>query len=1350
MPFAEYLDSNEDTPSGVDMIIGGDLVWKYVLCSVGLNENGCKFSNSVKLGPVWLSSSKGSESQQLLTADQLRSNDDTTTANCCTVRQSMQQSSGSCDKVLKTENMSHTFNSLSKIRLSPDDRKEDMVFIEHDPFYCSPSDEKLAMSITDEEVLKFYRDTVEKVVLENGETHLQFKLPWAKDPKSMPNNYFQAKTALMKLQSKLKDQPEIRDKYCEKIDAAINQGHIVRIADDDLQQDLNDDSKLQYYIPHFNTAQSKFRVVYDAAREYRGVSLNKLLSRGPIFMQSLRSILIRFGEKKYGLAGDIANMFFQIRIDPADRDMLRILWFSQPEMKGELVAYQFQVAPYGLRCIPSIAGYSMIFTAEENVPHASDDAVCRVTRDMFVDDFITAVNSVAEGRRVASEVTELLSSTGFKITKWSASDKAILNDRPTDDCAPGLRDIRAKEHDGTPIQRQHTLGLAWNTDTDELTMKKPKFLLEKQEALTKRKVMSYNHQVFDPLSWWAPCYVKMNLCCSKIVRSITDWDTQVPSELAKEWHQAIRYLPDVEDLPLPRRRVPFDTTRGSKFEYHVFTDSSKDVAAAAVYLRVQTGEKCAVNLIAAKTSIFSQAEMARGSIPRKELIALDLGARLLKECLSSTSLKIDNFELWSDSRTVIQWCSEKSLELRVFERNRVNNILRISQGKIPRYVPTDKNPADVATRPFDFNKHSDRWDLWTKGPQFLLHPNLTSDETAENSTCKLNSCQPKETIVTDKAKSTNSGFMQHTLDRTNQLTKVMTIATNVVKCFQKWKTRLKDRNQSMTPMTDTELQQAAKLTLIRAAQREFFGSIIDVMQSGSTFEDATKADMKHNKDLNSMKKFVPYLDADNILRVGGRLQYCGDLTEEAKHPAFLPPEHKITKLFVLNQHAKLAHRASDWILSSLISDVGVIPINGARTVRSMIKDCFVCKLLQTTRSEQLMAPLPEFRVKPREAVFHSISIDYAGPYEVKRGRSLEKRWVCLFVCNVTTAVRIELVESLEATAFLNCFRRFLCLTGNKTCHIRSDGATTFVGAKNILDRDLAKTKTKATNSMEVQNFSREAGVIWDFSTPTASHHQGTVERQIRTFKEVSDGILGAKNNKRPPSDFEFMTLLREAEYIMNTRPLGKCVSTLDNIQPLRPIDLMTGFMDPSDQGYSMRDATNSKDKFRRGIQYTRRLADEWWQEWMNRCLHPLQSRQKWRREQRNFQPGDLVLLDDPTTPPIGRYPYAIVIDVKQCNDGLVRSVTVRMADGRTRERDVHKLVLLEPKDTNSEELCVLQPKSKSQLFGSTIEHDNMNALSNCDDITNCGQVMHIGGTVHVRGDDKLHIGDTVHVYTNCS
>ena len=63
--------------------------------------------------------------------------------------------------------------------------------------------------------------------------------------------------------------------------------------------------------------------------------------------------------------------------------------------------------------------------------------------------------------------------------------------------------------------------------------------------------------------------------------------------------------------------------------------------------------------------------------------------------------------------------------------------------------------------------------------------------------------------------------------------------------------------------------------------------------------------------------------------------------------------------------------------------------------------------------------------------------------------------------------------------------------------------------------------------------------------------------------------------------------------------------------------------------------------------------------------------------QRNLQYGDFVLLVDDTTPPIGRYPYTIVTDTKECSDGMVRSVTVRTTDGRIRKRDVQKIVFLE-------------------------------------------------------------------------
>ena len=202
----------------------------------------------------------------------------------------------------------------------------------------------------------------------------------------------------------------------------------------------------------------------------------------------------------------------------------------------------------------------------------------------------------------------------------------------------------------------------------------------------------------------------------------------------------------------------------------------------------------------------------------------------------------------------------------------------------------------------------------------------------------------------------------------------------------------------------------AKLALIRAAQWESFKEILTQMQLGQSYQQAlAHVKTMPNLPLHTISKYVPYLDSEGILRVGGRLDYCQDLVEEERHPAFLPPSHDITKLFILDRHEKLGHRAAEMVVAALRQDVGILLIGGTRTVRGYLADCFTCKLLRKTRAQQLMAPLPQYRVKPRQPVFSSISIDYAGPYEVKRARSLEKRWLCIFVCNLTFAVRVEVV-----------------------------------------------------------------------------------------------------------------------------------------------------------------------------------------------------------------------------------------------------------------------------------------------------------------------------------------------------
>ena len=74
---------------------------------------------------------------------------------------------------------------------------------------------------------------------------------------------------------------------------------------------------------------------------------------------------------------------------------------------------------------------------------------------------------------------------------------------------------------------------------------------------------------------------------------------------------------------------------------------------------------------------------------------------------------------------------------------------------------------------------------------------------------------------------------------------------------------------------------------------------------------------KNVASLCHIKKYVPFLDSEGILRVGGRMDYAEKIGEEERHPAFLPHMHDVTRLFILNQHRKLGHQAAEMVMASL-------------------------------------------------------------------------------------------------------------------------------------------------------------------------------------------------------------------------------------------------------------------------------------------------------------------------------------------------------------------------------------------------------------------------------------------------
>ena len=85
------------------------------------------------------------------------------------------------------------------------------------------------------------------------------------------------------------------------------------------------------------------------------------------------------------------------------------------------------------------------------------------------------------------------------------------------------------------------------------------------------------------------------------------WDAVLPVKLANEWKKCITTLNRINEVSIPRSRIPYNfATTDSEYEFHVFADSSKGVAAAVAYLRLCpcSGDRCHSYLVAAKTAFF--------------------------------------------------------------------------------------------------------------------------------------------------------------------------------------------------------------------------------------------------------------------------------------------------------------------------------------------------------------------------------------------------------------------------------------------------------------------------------------------------------------------------------------------------------------------------------------------------------------------------------------------------------------------------------------------------------------------------------------------------------------------------
>ena len=153
-------------------------------------------------------------------------------------------------------------------------------------------------------------------------------------------------------------------------------------------------------------------------------------------------------------------------------------------------------------------------------------------------------------------------------------------------------------------------------------------------------------------------------------------------------------------------------------ELHLIGDSSQNVFSAVAFLRAkvvnkENQEQTQLAFVFGKARV---ASMEALTIPKVELQASLLAAKLRKEVEKALTLESSKTFMWSDSTTVLQWIHSLDKQP-VFVAKRVAEILDFTTTDEWNDIKSSEIPVDTGTRGLSAKTLLDN--SWLKGPEFL-------------------------------------------------------------------------------------------------------------------------------------------------------------------------------------------------------------------------------------------------------------------------------------------------------------------------------------------------------------------------------------------------------------------------------------------------------------------------------------------------------------------------------------------------------------------------------------------------------------------------------------------------------
>ena len=555
------------------------------------------------------------------------------------------------------------------------------------------------MSVDDKRALKTMQETV-KIV----DGKYQLGIPWSVDPKtSLPNNRSVAESRLRMLKRKFQANPKLAEDYTSTVEAYIaeNQARLVT------SSEANEPN--QWFLPHHavfkKSNPSKCRVVFDCAAQYKGVSLNDVILQGPNFMNNLAGVLIRFRKEPVAVIGDIKMMFHQCFVLPEDQQFLRFLWWPNGDTSKPAQVHAMKVHLFGAKSSPSVVNFCMRKTADDNEAMFSDISIDTLRRSFYVDDMIRSVDTVETAKKLIVDMRALLDKGGFELGKFMSTHRDVIDTVPEELRAKSLQELNIED---ATLPQESALGLQWNVEGDYFT-----YTIKLQDKpSTRRGLLATTASLYDPLGLIAPVLLVPKLIQQELCRLQLDWDDEIPEESVrsiKKWKTATTELSSIQ-VPRCFQKGP---SSSSDRELHIFCDASEFAYGAVAYIKVNSEDGVFVSLVMGKSRV---APIKTISIPRLELTAATVAAKMSKFICDESDIVDLPVYFWSDSMTVLRYIRNVSTRFKVFVAHRIQQDL--TDVASWNYVPTDLNPADLASRGINPDDQA-KLKFWLNGPDFL-------------------------------------------------------------------------------------------------------------------------------------------------------------------------------------------------------------------------------------------------------------------------------------------------------------------------------------------------------------------------------------------------------------------------------------------------------------------------------------------------------------------------------------------------------------------------------------------------------------------------------------------------------